>query len=340
MIKTKIIKQKDLAVKQNLNIIKQALLSSKLVIFPTETVYGIGANALDPKAAKKIYKAKGRPSDNPLIVHISSKADVDKYVKSKSKVATKLINKFWPGPLTLIFKKNNLIPKTITGGLNTVAIRMPKNKTALSIIKHAGIPIAAPSANISGKPSSTKFAHVLNDFKNKVEIIVDGGDSLIGIESTVVDVSVNPPVLLRPGFITKSMIEQVLKIKIKDKSDIRVKSKVKSPGLKYKHYQPSGEVIILDGKIKKVAKYVNQLKLKSIAVICESEYKNLFKVKVRDLGSANKPESLAKNLYAALRDMDLWKIKHIYVHHLGDQELAYSLMNRLLKAANYKVIKL
>jgi L-threonylcarbamoyladenylate synthase len=341
MIKTKIVTSKQLTNKSNLKLIGRALANSKLVIFPTETVYGIGANALDSNAANKIYKTKGRPSDNPLIVHIANKNDVRKYTISISKDAKKLILAFWPGPLTLIFKKNGLIPSTTTGGLKTIAIRMPSNKIALKIIKYAKVPVAAPSANLSGEPSSTKFKHVLNDFYNKVDYIIDGGDSKIGLESTVLDTTGKNIAILRPGFISKKMIEEVLNKKIIDKSNSKPKI-TKSPGMKYVHYKPKGELTIIDGKIQDMAKYVNRIAAKSIekiVVICEQENIKHFKVKTIALGSAKKPSVMAHNLFATLRLMDEIKAKKIYIHHLGSKDLAYPIMNRLFKAAGYKVVK-
>lgn len=342
MIKTLVIKQKQLNQKQNLELIAKTIKANKLVIFPTETVYGIGANGLSSKATKAIYKAKGRPSDNPLILHILNKRELNKYTTNQSEAAMKLISKFWPGPLTLIFNKTKLVPKTTTGGLETVAIRMPSSKVAQQIIKVAGVPLAAPSANLSGKPTSTKFKHVYQDFNNKVNIIIDGGDSLIGLESTVVDTTVNPPVILRPGYVTKSMIEKTLGYKVEDKSLQTNSTKVKSPGLKYKHYQPQGKLFIIEGSINKMAKFVNtkakQTKQK-IAVICETEYAKMFDVKVRAIGSYKNQKLMSKSLFAALRDMDEWGIEIIYVHHLGNKDLAYSMMNRLYKAAEYKIIK-
>jgi L-threonylcarbamoyladenylate synthase len=341
MIQTKIVTSKQLTNKKTLKSIGNAIANSKLVIFPTETVYGIGANALDSNASKKIYIAKGRPSDNPLIIHIANKNDVRKYATSISEDAKKLIAAFWPGPLTLIFKKNKIIPLTTTGGLNTVAIRMPNNKIALEIIKSAKVPIAAPSANLSGKPSSTKFKHVLDDFKNKVDYIIDGGDSKIGLESTVIDTTGKNLVILRPGFISKKMIEDILNKKIIDKSNSKPII-AKSPGMKYVHYKPIGEVTIIEGKIEDMAKYVNKAAAKNskkIVVICEQENIKHFKVKTIALGSIKKPTQMAHNLFATLRLMDEIKAKIIYIHHLGSKDLAYPIMNRLIKAAGYKVVK-
>ncbi len=340
-MKTIILKKDKLKINQKL--IKETINASKLVIFPTETVYGIGANALDPVAVKNIYKAKGRPSDNPLILHIACKNDVNKYARVIDEKALLLINIFWPGPLTLIFKKKAIVPKETTGGLNSVAIRMPDNKIALSIIKFTGVPLAAPSANLSGKPSSTKLKHVIDDFNGKVNIIVDGGSTRIGLESTVLDVSAKPFTLLRPGAISQAQIEKVIKEKIIDKSNQKILGKVKSPGMKYTHYKPKGEVFIFEGKVNQMVKYVNDQKSnydnKKIIVICEKEYSKLFKVKTISLGSKLDQNEMAHNLFDALRKTDELKTDLIYIHHLGSKNLAYPMMNRLIKAAGYKVIK-
>lgn len=333
----------DLKIKENQTVLKKTILDGNLVIFPTETVYGLGANALDPKASKNIYQAKGRPSDNPLIVHISNKDDVYRYVRFVNSEAELLMDTFWPGPLTLIFEKNELIPKETTGGLNTVAIRLPSNPIARTLIEIAGLPIAAPSANISGKPSSTQFKHVYEDFNGKVDIIIDGGPSEIGLESTVVDMTSNIPTILRPGYITKKMIENTLNHPVLDLSDTKPTGEVKSPGMKYTHYKPKGEVTILKGSIEKMVKYVHQELIKSnqsFAVICESEYTSLFNVPTRPLGSVHDQKEMAHNLFSALRDMDLWAVDRIFIHYLSTDDLGYALMNRLEKAAGYHIIEL
>lgn len=342
-MKTKILKPSSLNNKTVKNLIKETFIKSGLVIFPTETVYGIGANALSPEAAKKIYKAKGRPSDNPLIVHIAAKQDVKKYVKSINQDAFHLINKFWPGPLTLIFNKNAVVPKETTGNLNTVAIRMPNNKVALQLIKIAGMPLAAPSANLSGKPSSTKFKHVYQDFHGRVDIIINGGSSKIGIESTVVDTTVKPFVILRPGSITKAMIEKTLNKKVLDNSDKKPVGKVKSPGMKYVHYKPNGQVIIIEGSTKKVAAYINaqssNLVGKKVIVVTKKENAKYFNYKVVSFSLKNSQKEIAHNLFDTLRKMDDLGADIIFVQHIGSKNLAYPIMNRLIKAAAYKVIK-
>lgn len=333
----------DLNIIENQTLLKKIISDGDLVIFPTETVYGLGANALDPKASKNIYKAKGRPSDNPLIVHISNKEDVYKYTKFVSDEAEVLMDTFWPGPLTLIFEKNELIPTETTGGLNTVAMRLPRNELARKLIDLAQVPIAAPSANISGKPSSTAFKHVYEDFNGKVDLIIDGGPSEIGLESTVIDMTSDTPTILRPGYVTKKMIEKALNHAVMDLSDTKPTGLVKSPGMKYTHYKPKGEVTILKGSIDQMIKFVHQQKNlvnSSIAVICESEYVSLFDAPTRPLGSVHDQKEMAHNLFSALRDMDLWAVDRIYIHYLSTEDLGYALMNRLEKAAGYHVIEL
>lgn len=334
----------DLNLIENQETLKKVIQSGHLVIFPTETVYGIGANALDPLASKRIYQAKGRPSDNPLIVHISNKEDVYAYVRFVSEEAETLMDTFWPGPLTLIFEKNEKIPLETTGGLNTVAIRLPSNLIAQQVIDLAGVPMAAPSANISGKPSSTAFQHVFDDFNGRVDVIIDGGPSEIGLESTVIDMTTETPTILRPGFITKKMIEQALNRAIFDLSDTKPTGNVKSPGMKYTHYKPKGDVTILKGDIEAMKDYVRSHHLnhpnQRYAVICETEYVSLFDVPVRALGSVYDQKEMAHNLFSALRDMDDWVVDYIFIHHLSTDDLGYALMNRLEKAAGYQIIDL
>jgi len=335
---------KDLELEENQIKLKETFEQGNLVIFPTETVYGIGANGLNPEASKKIYQAKGRPSDNPLILHIADKNDVFKYVKSLSQDAEKLMDAFWPGPLTMVLEKTELVPKETTGGLETVAVRFPKDLTAQQVIKLSGFPIAAPSANISGKPSSTKFEHVFEDFNGKVDIIIDGGPSKIGLESTVIDLTGQIPTILRPGYVTKKMIEKVLGYEVIDLSGTKPTGEVKSPGMKYTHYKPKGEVTLIRGSIEAMVKYVEaqkeKLKDKKISVICESEYKNIFNVDVLLLGSKDNQLEMAHNLFASLREMDKNQVEYIYIHYLNKDELGYALMNRLEKAAGYQIIDL
>lgn len=334
----------DLKNPENQQLIKNVIEQGNLIIFPTETVYGIGANGLNPEAAKRIYEAKGRPSDNPLILHIANRLDLYRYVRYVNEEAEKLMDAFWPGPLTLVFEKNETVPFETTGGLNTVAIRFPKNEIAQMVIDLAGVPLAAPSANISGKPSSTRFDHVYEDFNGRVEIIIDGGPSEIGLESTVIDMTSDIPTILRPGYVTRQMIEKTLNHEVNDVSDTKPTGAVKSPGMKYTHYKPIGDVVLIRGDIKAMSTYVKQQRLRheghSMAVICETEYASYFEGNVFVLGSKSNQNEMAHNLFKALRDMDKQSIEYIYIHYLDNNALGYALMNRLEKAAGYQIVDL
>ena len=232
-----------------------------LVAFPTETVYGLGGDALNPESSKKIYAAKGRPSDNPLIVHIADKRDLYRIVREVPEKAKKLMEAFWPGPLTMIFYKNELVPQATTGGLDTVAVRMPSDRIAAAFIRAAGGFVAAPSANVSGRPSTTTAAHVEEDLSGRIEMILDGGQAVIGLESTIVDMSVEPPVILRPGAVTEEMMEAVIGPLEVDKAIIAPDSgvKPKAPGMKYRHYAPRADLAVVEGSTEAVIAAINQL---------------------------------------------------------------------------------
>lgn len=326
---------------------KQAelLKEGNTVIFPTETVYGLGANALDENAVKKIYEAKGRPSDNPLIVHISSKEEVYKLANDISDKAKVLMSKFWPGPLTMIFKKKDIVPQRTSGGLDTVAIRMPSHKIARELIKQAGIPIAAPSANISGRPSPTKGEHVCAEMNGRVSGIVVGGDCNFGLESTVIDMTMDIPMILRPGSVTKEQLEveigQVLiDPSLENKEDVL---KAKAPGMKYTHYSPNGDVYIVTGKedlvIKKINNLIEENNKKDIksGVMCLSKNKDKYEGEVIELG--NTLEEVASNLFNVLIEMDNRKIDIIYTEAFPNDGVGRAIMNRLMKSAGYKFIK-
>ena len=234
-----------------------------LVAFPTETVYGLGANALDEKAVKSIYAAKGRPSDNPLIVHIAEKEDIVPLVKEVTPAAKALIDEFFPAPLTIILEKSEIIPDATSGGLDTVAVRMPKNETARELIKASGCPVAAPSANTSGLPSPTKAQHVIDDMSGKIDAIIDGGDCDYGVESTVITLATGVPTILRPGAVTKEMLEAVLgRVEISPAvlSGMAENETAASPGMKYKHYSPKAEIILVEGKKERFEEFVNTKK--------------------------------------------------------------------------------
>ena len=323
------------------------LKKGQLVAFPTETVYGIGANALDVSAVDKIYQAKGRPSDNPLIVHVADKEDVNRYVLDINPIAEKLMTRFWPGPLTLIFRKKEIIPDEITGGLSTVAIRMPSHIIARSIIRASKLPIAAPSANISGKPSPTEALHVINDLSGKVDMIVDGGPCEIGLESTVVDVTESIPVILRPGGVTKEMLEEVIdEIKL-DPAIKSMNEKIvpKAPGMKYRHYAPNADLTIFKGETSKVINHINHLvhtkeqEGVKVGIISTKQTQNDFKCdNIVNIGDKNKPEEIAANLFKVLRDFDDMNVDVIYCEAFSKKNIGTATMNRLLKAASNKLI--
>lgn len=345
MIKTMIYQEKDLENQDVLDHIHHVISNDGLVVFPTETVYGIGANALNPKAAQKIYGVKGRPSDNPLIVHIAHIDWLPDLVTHISSHAKKCIQAFWPGPLTLVFQKQDIIPYEITGGLETVGIRYPSHQLALKTIGAAKKPLGAPSANISGRPSSTIFEHVFNDLMGKVDIIIDGGKSTIGLESTVLDVTSEIPTIFRPGFVSKQMIESVLGISILDVSETQLTDVPKSPGMKYTHYAPKGKITVIEGNQTDVIAYINktveQLKDIKTAVICATEYvKTIHCQHVIDLGSVLDPDEIASNLFIALRQMDDLAIDHIFTHTFSKDHIGSAIMNRLLKASGYNIITL
>ena len=327
----------------------QVLHRGGMVAFPTETVYGLGADALDEKASAKIYAAKGRPSDNPLIVHISDIEQLDKLVCEIPDNAKKLMDAFWPGPMTLIFKKSGLVPDGTTGGLDTVAVRMPNHKAALELIRTSGVAIAAPSANTSGRPSPTTAAHVADDLSGKIDMIIDGGAVGIGIESTIVDVTSEIPMVLRPGYITMEMLEKVVgKVGI-DKAitgPVSPDVKPKAPGMKYKHYAPKAELTMFKGELKNVVEHINNLTDKNVksgiktGIIACEETKDMYKAaEVLSIGSRNNEDTIAHNLYGVLRKFDDMNVDVIYGETFEDNRLGQAIMNRLLKAAGYHVEK-
>nr|WP_317356980.1 L-threonylcarbamoyladenylate synthase [uncultured Tyzzerella sp.] len=332
------------ALKKAANILK----NDGLVAFPTETVYGLGANALKDDAIKKIYVAKGRPSDNPLIVHIADKNDIYPLVDSVPKNALILIEKFWPGALTIVLKKSSIIPKTTSGGLDTVAIRMPNNNIALALIKQCGFPLAAPSANTSTKPSPTLASHVYNDLNNKIDMIIDGGKCDFGIESTVVEVFEDSVNILRPGSITKEMLQSVVNNVTIDKAILNNNLNIlaKSPGMKYKHYAPFGDIFIIDGNINNIISYIlncleedKKNNIKSIVIASDETIKNYSSFNTLNIGSRKDLHLIAKNLFNLLRECDTLNIQKIYIESFLEEGVGLAIMNRLKKAANYKIIK-
>lgn len=319
-----------------------------LVAFPTETVYGLGADALSAEASKKIYAAKGRPSDNPLIVHVAEFSDMEKIAQEMPEEAKKLADAFWPGPLTMIVRKNDKVPYETTGGMDTVAVRMPNHPVALELIRRSGGYIAAPSANTSGKPSPTLAEHVAFDMDGRIPMILDGGPVGIGIESTIVDLTEDIPMILRPGYITPKMLEKVIGEVKMDPGIIASDSlqKPKAPGMKYKHYAPKGDLVIVEGKKQAVAETINHLTkmdaeagLKT-AVIASDENLSLYDADCKiNIGSREHEESIAANLYEVLREMDEMGVQKMYSESFAGGGLGAAIMNRLLKAAGHHVIR-
>ena len=319
-----------------------------LVAFPTETVYGLGGDALNPESSKKIYAAKGRPSDNPLIVHIADKRDLYRIVREVPEKAKKLMEAFWPGPLTMIFYKNELVPQATTGGLDTVAVRMPSDRIAAAFIRAAGGFVAAPSANVSGRPSTTTAAHVEEDLSGRIEMILDGGQAVIGLESTIVDMSVEPPVILRPGAVTEEMMEAVIGPLEVDKAIIAPDSgvKPKAPGMKYRHYAPRADLTVVEGSTEAVIAAINQLaeeaeaEGKRVGIIATDETKDRYpKGLVLSLGARKHEEEIAQHLFEVLRDFDETDVDCIYSEAFDEASIGPAIMNRLLKAAGHKVIR-
>ncbi len=320
------------------NIIK----TGGLVAIPTETVYGLGANGLDPEAVAKIFLAKGRPQDNPLILHLANAEDMDNYCHSIPQAAYTLAEKFWPGPLTLVLPAKDCVPKCTTAGLPTVAVRCPDNEVTRRIIRLSGVPIAAPSANISGKPSTTTAQHVLNDHKGKIELIVDGGPCRVGVESTIVDLTEERPRLLRPGGITPEQLMEVLGDLVVDKAvtaQIDQDTVVKAPGMKYRHYAPQCQVIIVSGSRENAANYIHAHYQKGDRVLCFDEELLLYEgCAPLSYGKEADVETLSAGLFAALRQLDDPAIQRVYARCPVGGGIAYAVQNRLKKAAAFHII--
>lgn len=341
---TKVIELQKLTTEEKDSIFKEAatiIQNGGLVAFPTETVYGLGGNALNPEASSKIYAAKGRPSDNPLIAHVANLEQVVPLVTEITPVAKELMNKFWPGPMTLILNKSEIVPLTTTGGRDTVAIRMPNHQTALRLIEEAGVPIAAPSANLSGRPSPTQASHVVEDLSGRIEMILDDGQTDIGIESTIIDLTEDKPVILRPGYITPEMLEEVIG-KTEENSSLSEEEKPKAPGMKYKHYAPKANLIVVEGNEQEVVREIlTRIKeQEQVGVICSDETRQYYKqALIKSIGSRHDVKSVAHNLYRVLREFDESDVSVIYSEAFGETEFGEAIMNRLVKAAGHQIIK-
>lgn len=334
---------------QDLKFAGNIIKSGGLVLFPTETVYGLGANGLDASAVKKIYLAKGRGSDNPLILHISDMDMLDKIATNISNVEHKLINAFWPGPFTLILNRTLLVPDIVTAGLDTVGIRMPSNKIANKLISYAGVPIAAPSANISGKPSGTNISDIFSELSDKVDCIIDGGSSEVGLESTVVRVVDDLPTILRPGKITPEDIRKVIGcVKIDEHifSKISSNEKVLSPGMKYRHYAPNSKCVLvysenntlLINKILELSdKYKNPLILSTTENISSYTNKNLLTI---NIGHKDNLDEIAQNIFTTLRQVDKFNPDIVFIEGVKQEGLGLAIMNRLIRACEYNYISI
>lgn len=350
------VNEKNLCEEKSKFIIKQAgeiIRNGGLVAFPTETVYGLGANALDERAAAKVYMAKGRPSDNPLIAHICDTGMLDDIVSEVPDIAKKLMEAFWPGPMTLIFQKSGIVPKGTTGGLDTVAVRYPNHPVACAVIEAAGVSIAAPSANLSGKPSPTLGEHVIDDMDGLIDMIIDGGMVGMGLESTIIDVTVTPPMILRPGFITYEMIKDVIgKVNV-DKAIFSKPVdglKPKAPGMKYRHYAPEADYKIYRGNADSVAeRIIMSANEKSnngdkTGIITVDQHLSLYHERLNkdiivvSLGDINRPETIANMLFKVLRDFDKANTKFIFGEAFSENNVGWAIMNRLTKAAGYNII--
>lgn len=321
--------------------------SGGLVAFPTETVYGLGADALLPEGAKRIYAAKGRPSDNPLIVHIADFEALDKIAAEIPEQAKILSDRFWPGPLTMIFKKRDVVPYETTGGLDTVAVRMPDHPVALELIRESGGYIAAPSANTSGRPSPTMASHVKTDLDGKIPMILDGGEVGIGIESTIIDLSEKVPMVLRPGYITREMLSELIGDVREDPALSQTEGiRPKAPGMKYKHYAPKANLILVEGESEAVVKKMNELTEeeqkagRKVGIICTDETASEYAADiVKSIGKRVDEDSIALHLYAILREFDELDVDVIYSESFATPRIGHAIMNRLLKAAGHQVIE-
>jgi L-threonylcarbamoyladenylate synthase len=332
------------------NIIDRAseiIRNNGTVVFPTETVYGLGANALSGEAVKRIFTAKGRPSDNPLIVHISNINMLLYLIGSPiSDGAKLLIEKYWPGPLTLIFKKSRMVPAEVTAGLDTVAIRMPDNKIALELIKRSELPIAAPSANLSGKPSPTLPEHVIDDMQGRVDMILCGGKSRVGVESTVLDLSGDRPVILRPGGVTLEELEGVLGTVELDPGSVGNKGVPKAPGMKYTHYAPEAPMIIVKGQLESIKNKIQEQVRENlgkglrVGVLASDETKSYYKgCNVLTLGSRLNSEVIASNVFEKLREFDKLGVDIIFAEAFDENHMGTAVMNRMKKAAGFNIIE-
>lgn len=324
--------------------VAQIIRRGGLVAFPTETVYGLGANALDPAAVRRIFEAKGRPSDNPLIVHVAEAAQLAVVAEPISQVEV-LARRFWPGPLTVVVPRRPAVPDETTAGLDTVAVRVPDHPVALALIRASGCPIAAPSANRSGRPSPTRAAHVWADLRGSIEMILDGGEAGIGLESTVVDLTLDPPVLLRPGGVTLAELEEVLgRVRVDPAVMGAAAGPVRSPGMKYRHYAPATRCVLVEGPPGAVAAHIaariraERAAGRRVGVLASREHAPSYEAdRVCVAGSRRDPAELARNLFHCLRELDAAGLDLLFLEGVEDTGLGMAVMNRLRRAAGYRI---
>ena len=347
LVDTKVVKLNTEECASALGYAARIIKEGGLVVFPTETVYGLGADATNPIAAKKIYAAKGRPSDNPLIIHVANPIDAEKYAVT-SELYYKLAKAFMPGPITVVLPAKPTIPKETTGGLETVAVRCPEHKVARLLIEAAGVPIAAPSANLSGSPSPTSFEHVKDDMMGRVDMIIDGGDCEIGLESTIVKIEGDKLILLRPGKITPEMLSRIAE-------DVEIAGAVTdklaegeraiSPGMKYRHYAPKSPLTLIGGDFYKITSYISSKKEKNLGIICyteyEAQYQKIFpSADIYVLGNSDDESTQAHSLFSILRKCDKKNYDMIYAPIPDSRGLGLALYNRMIRAAAYQIINL
>ncbi len=336
---------------EKIKIAARVIRNGGLVAFPTETVYGLGANALDDQAVLKIFEAKKRPADNPLIVHIAGNEDIHLLTERLPEKAEALMNKFWPGPLTLLAPKSELVPNATTAGLATVAIRMPSHPVARALIAEADVPIAAPSANLAGKPSPTTAKHVLDDLSGRIDMVIDGGAVGFGVESTVLDITVDPPTILRPGPITKEQLERILgRIEVHPvaKAETLAETIVaRAPGMKYRHYAPKADLVVVEGPPEKVVEKIRELadgrkrEGKRVGIMVTKETADRYRADaVKVVGTRRNPRTIAKSLFKTLREFDESGFDVVFVEGIEPTGLGLAIMNRLRKAAGHNIVRI
>lgn len=335
---------------EKIRVAAEVLRKGGLVAFPTETVYGLGANALDGKAALRIFEAKDRPADNPIIVHVADKDDVYVLAEHVPEVAENLMDRFWPGPLTLLFVRSEVVPDVVTAGLATVAIRMPSHAVAHALIAEAGVPVAAPSANLAGRPSPTSAKHVIEDLSGRIEVLLDGGEIGYGVESTVLDLTSDPPAILRPGPVTfEELRDAVGEVEVHPvaKAEVPVEVAIaRSPGMKYRHYAPAAEVVVVEGELSNVISKVQELvdvrrkRGEKVGVMATEETASRYRADVvKVVGSRRDPRTVAKNLFRVLREFDVEGIKFVVAEGLEPTGIGLAVMNRLRKAAGHNIVR-